>query len=251
MFIPARASWLVIGAVVLGSACGGNPPAQQATALRGGSAPPQPPPGCATVVDSFKTDLVRKFPDASGAYVFGYTLTNSKEPIPMDGKWVGILSRPANDAPVTPGRPFSGLRRGEKGCLFFTEAGGADPTAIPADVKLYRPETSIDPETLNGIICRDEGSHPHGAPEWRTAADKCRRAAIQLTLVGDSGQRYTTSLAADTATPVDTRLKTALGAILSQPGAAQYGAQFAAYVAALSTAGPWFPCELNGCCRAF
>lgn len=248
---PARASWLVLGAVAFAAGCNGARPDQQSGDPVSASSPPQPSPGCAAVVTSLKSSKTMRFPDASGAYVYGYSLTNSEEPIPAAGKWVGILSRRANDTPVTPGRPFRGLRRGETGCLFFKEAGGADPTAIPADVKLYRPETSIDPETLNGIICRDEGSHPHGAPEWRTAADKCRRAAIQLTLVGDSGQRYTTSLAADTATPVDTRLKTALGAILSQPGAAQYGAQFAAYVAALSTAGPWFPCELNGCCRAF
>ncbi|MDX2121646.1 MAG: hypothetical protein SF070_11405 [Gemmatimonadota bacterium] len=200
---------------------------------------------------SLKSSKTMRFPDASGAYVYGYSLTNSEEPIPAAGKWVGVLSRPGDDAHVIPGRPFRGLRRGETGCLFFKEAGETDSPGTPADVQLYRPETSIDPEPLNGIICRDEVPHPHGAPEWRTAADKCRRAAIRLSLVGDSGQRYTTTLAPDTATPVDSRLKTALGAILSQPGAAQYGAQFAAYVEALSTAGPWFPCELNGCCRAF
>lgn len=250
MCIPAGASWLVLGAVALAAGCDGARPDQQPGEPLSVLSPPQPPPGCATVVASLKSSKSMRFPDASGAYVYGYSLTNSEEAIPAAGKWVGILSRPRKDTPVTPGRPFHGLRRGETGCLFFKEAGGTDSPDTPADVQLYRPETSIDPEKLNGIICREE-PHPHGAPEWRTAADKCRRATIQLSLVGDSGQRYTTTLAPDTATPVDTRLRTALDAILSQAGAAQYRAQFAAYVAALSTAGPWFPCELNGCCRAF
>lgn len=227
-----------------------------------GKAPPasvadkraQPAPGCRAVAAT-KAPRNRRFPGQPDENVRGFALRSVQLPIPAEGKWVGTVERPATDGSVQAGRPFQMIAAGDTGCLYFKDTGVPINGGVRAAVALYYPDLDRDPEPLNGIICRGNHEGPHdpntAEPDWKTSAERCQNAKqARLTIVaGDTV--LSVGVSPDTTIAFDVRLDALRDSLIAPGGAAPFAATIAAVFAAAKTAGPWFPCELNGCCRAF
>lgn len=248
-----RISWLLLGCLIV--AWSSPRPSTRTTDRRSGAPRDvQPAPGCATVLADYPDAAYkgRRFP-MGGPNVWGRSLKNVDDASLPSGKWVGVVWRQkSDDAAKNPAPPFGALAPGDSGCLHFRDTGAeATDGGFQAEAFLYRPDPDARRIALSGIVCY-EGSHGHGNPSWMTAAKRCKKARrATVFLNSGAGETRVIPVVIDKKKGFKRSLAAALDSATGDPQLMGFSTSLAAARATLSTAGPWFPCASNGCCRAF
>lgn len=160
--------------------------------------------------------------------------------VPGVGRWVGGGQHRAGP----PSTVFRGLGNGRRGCVFYVRNRDGS-----ADAYFHNVSAGSMDKFTGAVRCVHTGNpHPDDVPpKWLADPGDCTRLDATVDLGGRSA---TVSVEPRDGRPASVeQLADSLQARLTGIGMDTTAARTA--LAPLLIFGPWYPCELNGCCRAW
>lgn len=160
-------------------------------------------------------------------------------------KWIGGVKLGDRTSPNT----YPGLAPNSRGCLYFNTTG-AEGDAIYA--QLFNEAGSKVHEYTGKFLCVVPPHNSSARPEWKTAPKNCRTRKLSIsTPTGEYVTDWTVSEdeAGNEKFFASEQKEREIESALRDKKLPDE--KIKSLLAAARAGGPWFPCALTGCCRAF